>query len=314
MKETLKILYDIIAKSCDKCEADAIALSGGLDSTILAHLLKNKSPDAVAVIANDFVGVDLAYCQAASKALDLSLFIKHASTTDILNAAEETIKILGNFNDIEVRNSIVIYLALKWAKDRGHSSMVTGDGADELFAGYDFLLSKPIDQLESELDRIRRIMHFPAQSIGKNLGIMVESPFLDDEIIRFAKSTPVDMMVRHERNKIYGKWILRKAFEGYIPEQIVWRSKSPMQDGAGTSGLTGLFESIVPDDIFAQQREHVQKNDGISIRTKESLHYYTLYKRICKLHTFEDSGRSCRYCKFGLGESNFCRMCGAFPA
>ena len=58
-----------------------------------------------------------------------------------LHAINETIKILKVFNDIEIRNSIVMYLSYtKSKKCEGHTSIITGDGADELFAGYNFFL------------------------------------------------------------------------------------------------------------------------------------------------------------------------------
>lgn len=306
-------LYGLLAKACSRCGPGAIALSGGLDSTILAYFLKGKKPKSVAVIASDFVATDLTYCQAVSKEFGIPLFINHASTADILSAVEETVRILGNFNDIEVRNSVVMYLAAKWAKGQDLQGIITGDGADELFAGYSFLLGKPRDELERELDRICSTMHFPAQRIGGRLGIGVESPFLDREVVEFAKGVPAGLKVREENGRTYGKWILRKTFERHIPRQVAWREKSPMQDGAGTAGLTGLFDSVISDDVFGQKKKLVQEEDGVIIRTKESMHYYEIYKKIHRLHARSGPGRACPYCRFGIGDSKFCRMCGAFP-
>ena len=313
LEDTCRRLYDLVAKACNRCTANTIALSGGLDSTILACLLKEKKPRGVAVIASDFVATDLTYCQAASKAFGISLSIKHASTSEILNAVEETVKILGNFNDIEIRNTAVMYLAAKWAKDRGLSGIVSGDGADELFAGYDFLLGKSQDELEKELNRISKIMHFPAQRVGKSLGVAVESPFLDVEVVELARAIPAGLKVREENGRVYGKWILRKAFERFIPENIAWRTKSPMQEGAGTAGLTWLFDSVITDKYFEQRKTQVRKDDGVIIRTKESLHYYSTYRKIHGACEAGGSGKTCPYCKSGLGNSKFCRMCGAFP-
>ena len=265
------------------------------------------------MIANDFVATDLVYCQTASNEFDMPLSINYASTVDILNAVEETVRILGNFNDIEIRNCVVIYMAIKWAKDRGHSRMVTGDGADELFAGYDFLRGKPPDKLQKELNRIRSIMHFPALLIGEKLGVAIESPFLDKKITEFAKSIPVDMLVKSKDGKVYGKWILRKTFEKDIPRQIAWRLKSPMQEGAGTAGLTGLFDSTISDETFESKRKQILKEEGVTVRTKESLHYYETYRRIHGQHARCKSGRACPYCGYNIGDSKFCRMCGAFP-
>ena len=301
----------MLKESCESCKSDTIALSGGLDSTVIAYFLKEKKPKAIAIITKDFVASDLTYCQRVSKEFNIPLTINQVNTTDILNAIEETIKILKNFNDIEIRNNVVMYLAIKWAKEQS-SGVITGDGADELFAGYNFLINKPIEELEKEIQRICSVMHFPTQKIGKALGVRVESPFLDEKIIEFAKTIPADLKVRNAGEKRHGKWILRKTFEKNIPMQIAWRDKSPMQDGSGTAGLTNLFDSVISDQIFLEKKKKTEETDGVIIRTKESMHYYEIYKKLYDIPAKQET-KSCPYCNFSVEDSKFCRMCGAFP-
>ena len=273
-------LYSVLEESCSECKSNLISLSGGLDSSIIAYFLKQKKPKTVAVIASDFVSTDLTYCQMISKEMDLSLTINNVKTEIILEAVEETIKILKNFNDIEIRNNVVMYLAIKWAKDEGEKSIITGDGADELFAGYSFLINKSEKELETEINRICSIMHFPTQKIGEALGITIESPFLNEKMIKLAKEIPVNLKVKEENGKRYGKWILRKTFEKNIPRQIAWREKSPMQEGSGTAGLTGLFDSIIGEEQFVEKKLTVEKNDDVVIRSRESMFYYEIFKKL----------------------------------
>ena len=75
---------------------------------------------------------------------------------EMLDSINETIKILGNFNDIEIRNSIVPYIYLNSLKKKGVDSVITGDGADEVFAGYNFLLKKSEEELVEELKRLKK--------------------------------------------------------------------------------------------------------------------------------------------------------------
>ena len=313
MEEISKNLHNILDESCKECTSNLISLSGGLDSSIIASLLKERKPKTLAVIAEDFVSTDLTYCQMISKELDLPLTILYVKTEEILEAVEETIKILKNFNDIEIRNNVVMYLAIKWAKDNGEKSIITGDGADELFAGYSFLLSKSEEELEKELKRIGSIMHFPTQRIGKSLGITIESPFLNEKVKKLAGEIPVNLKVKEENGKRYGKWILRKTFEKNIPQQITWREKSPMQDGSGTTGLTNLFESIIGEESFVEKKLTVEKTDNVVIRSRESMHYYEIYKKLYGSPIDSKSEEICPYCKHYVGKSKFCRMCGAFP-
>jgi len=308
-----KKLYNVLEESCNSCKSNLISLSGGLDSTIIAYFLKQKKPKSIAIIADDFVSTDLTYCQMVSKQMQLPLSIYNVKTTTILEAIEETIKILGNFNDIEIRNNVVMYLAIKWAKEKGEQSIITGDGADELFAGYSFLINKPENQLEDEIKRVCSIMHFPTQKIGKALGIRIESPFLEDKMVELARLIPADLKVKNEKEKRYGKWILRKTFEKHIPLQIVWRDKSPMQEGSGTIGLTNLFESIIGEEQFVEKKLTIEKEDDVIIRSRESMHYYEIFKRFFGSPVDNKAKNRCPYCKHKVNNSKFCRMCGAFP-
>ncbi len=306
-------LYNILEESCNLTKSNLISLSGGLDSSVISYFLKQRRPKAVAVIADDFISTDLTYCQMISKEMQLPLTIHNVKTDLILEAVEETIKILKNFNDIEIRNNVVMYLSIKWAKDNDEKSIITGDGADELFAGYNFLINKPEEELEKEIKRVCSIMHFPTQKIGKALGVNIESPFLNEKVVKLASEIPVNLKVKNEKDKRHGKWIIRKTFEKYIPPQIAWREKSPMQEGSGTSGLTNLFESIIGEERFVENKLRVEKEDGIVIRSRESMYYYEIFKRLHGSPIDNQKEEICPYCKHYVGKSKFCRMCGAFP-
>ena len=313
MEDVCKKVYQVLEESCNSCNSNLISLSGGLDSSIISYFIKERNPKSVAIISEDFVSTDLTYCQMISKEMKIPLSICYVSTTMILEAIENTIKILKNFNDIEIRNNVVMYLAIKWAKENNEKSIITGDGADELFAGYNFLINKPEAELEKEIKRVCSVMHFPTQKIGKALGIEIESPFLNQKIIELADQIPVNLKVKEENSKMYGKWILRKTFEKYIPSQIAWRRKSPMQDGAGTSGLTNLFESIINEESYVERKLTVEKEDGVIIRSRESMYYYEIFKKTYGLPVDNNAQETCPYCKHEVKNSKFCRMCGAFP-
>ena len=308
-------IYTILEKVISQSKASWISLSGGLDSSIIGHFMKDKNPNSLTIIAKDFVGADLTYSQIISKHLDIPLEISYVSTEQILDGIKNTIKILKNFNDIEIRNSVVMYMSLETLHKKNVKTVLTGDGADEIFAGYNFLLNKSTAELEDELKRIKKVMHFSSQEIAKTFGIEIESPFLDKRIIEFADTIPISMMVNNKNEKVFGKWILRKAFEEYLPKSIVWREKSPMQDGAGTVGLSDLFESIISDERFAKKSEKIKTEDDVIIRSKESLHYYEIFKENFEIPEKSDTGKNhCPDCNSKIGEnSKFCRMCGKFP-
>ena len=308
-------LEKLLSEAISSCKSDSIALSGGLDSSILAYYLRNKKIKAIVVITRDFPSSDLVYSQLVAKEFGLELYVNSVTIEDLISGIEETIKILKVFNDIEVRNSVVMYLTLKEAIARDCSGIITGDGADELFAGYSFFLRKEGKELEDDLKRIWKVMHFPSQHIAKSLGIGLESPFLNQRVVKYAKSISANLKVREEKGSKHGKWILRKCFEKKLPEQIVWRSKSPMQDGSGTSGLTSFFENTITNSFFESKKKFYYEKEKVKLRSKESFYYYELYRKYYKPPYLLGTTKSiCPDCQAPVkAGSHFCRMCGSFP-
>jgi len=303
----------ILTNAVNECKSDWIALSGGLDSSILAHLRKDQKPETMTIITKDFLGTDLTFAQIIAKHLGLNLSLIQVSMEDVLDSINETIKILGNYNDIEIRNSIVPYIYLTTLKKKGVDSVITGDGADEVFAGYNFLLKKSDEEIGEELKRIKKIMHFPSKDIARSLNMKVETPFLNEELIKFSDEIEISKKINVKDGKKFGKWILRETFEKYLPNNITWREKSPMQDGSGTNNLTGLFNTIITDDIFTQKKTRILEEDGVYIRTKESLHYYECFRKTNSVKK-SDSDNRCPDCNYEIApNSRFCRMCGKFP-
>ena len=303
----------ILTNAVNECKSDWIALSGGLDSSILAHLRKDQKPQTMTIITKDFLGTDLTFAQIIAKHLGLPLSLIQVSMEEVLDSINETIKILGNYNDIEIRNSIVPYIYLTTLKKKGVDSVITGDGADEVFAGYNFLLKKSDEEIGEELKRIKKIMHFPSKDIARSLNMKVETPFLNEELMKFSDEIEISKKINAKDGEKFGKWILRETFEKYLPNNITWREKSPMQDGSGTNNLTGLFNTIITDDIFTQKKTRILEEDGVYIRTKESLHYYECFRKTNSVKK-SDSDNRCPDCNYEIApNSRFCRMCGKFP-
>ena len=314
MNEAIENIRLLLEEITIQCDANLIAFSGGLDSSILAQIKKEQGLNAITIIAKDFLGTDLPYSQIAAKHIDIPLELKYVNIDEMLSAIESTIKILKNFNDIEIRNSIVPYLYLNTLKEKNITKVITGDGADEIFAGYNFLVKKDDSELKSELKRMKEIMHFTSQKIANELSMSIQMPFVDENIIKSVETLPVDLLINQKDGVKFGKWILRKAFENDLPSSVIWREKTPMQDGSGTVGLIKMFDSIITDDIFKENTKKIKSEDNVTIRTKESLHYYELYKENFKIPECTNGNNQCSDCNTEIvNDSKFCGMCGRFP-
>ena len=315
MQEICSNLHKLLSTAVRDCKSESIALSGGLDSSVLAFCINDKKVNAFVTIAKDFISTDLVYSQLVAKQIGLPLVVQTASIEQLLSAIDKTIKILKVFNPIEIRNAIVMFLTISMVKEKGYSSIITGDGADELFAGYHFFQKMTPVELQKDLERIWKVMHFPTKVIGESIGVDVEMPFLNDSVVECAKSIPADLKVHEEKGKKFGKWILRKSFEGILPKEIVWREKSAMQDGSGTTGLTSFFGNNISDSVFKDKLLLYLETEKVRLGTKESLYYYEIYRKYYDPPAFLGVSKPrCPECNGAIPiGSHFCRMCGSFP-
>ncbi len=86
-----------------------------------------------------------------------------------------------------------------------------------------------------------------------------------------------------------------------------------MQDGAGPAGLTNLFDSVIAEEKFIEKKLITEKEDGVIIRSRESMHYYKIFKKLFGTPVDSHAENTCPSCKHKVENSKFCRMCGAFP-
>ena len=128
MDQSEKNVRTLLEKVTLQCDANWIAFSGGLDSSRLGQIKKEQDLNAITIITKDFLGTDLEYSQIVGKHIDIPLELKYVNINEIFDAIKNTIKILKNFNDIEIRNSIVSYLYLNTLKEKNvkKSSLVMG--------------------------------------------------------------------------------------------------------------------------------------------------------------------------------------------
>jgi len=101
---------------------------------------------------------------------------------------------------------------------------------------------------------------------------------------------------------------LKNIFHSRLHER-----KSPMQDGSGTTGLTNLFNSVIEEEKFIEKKLITEKEDSVIIRSRESMHYYEIFKKLFGSLVDKHAKNICPYCKHEVKNSKFCRMCGAFP-
>jgi len=306
-------LRDALTASVQRNLSSAVLLSGGLDSSILASIA-SKFIDLTGITVTYNNAPDLRYAQIIAEKYSIKHLIKHLTIADIEDAIENVVRIMRSFDPMEVRNTMVVYSSMNTLKQNGFNSVMTGDGGDELFVGYNYLLRLEEYKLEDELNKLWAIMHFSSAAIGRELGINVKSPYLDREFIEFAKKIPISLKVREHDGTRWGKWILRSCFQDEITMEIAWRPKMPLEQGAGTSMLTQHFNSSISNDDFNSKVKRYAEQDSVKIRDKEHLQYYEVYRKFFDAPKESNCEARCPDCQGCVRkDSRFCNTCGAFP-
>jgi len=319
--EDLTILCNRVVKLLDESVernlTDGILLSGGLDTSILAYLAsKRVKLKAFTAALRNVPASDIKCAMLVANRLGLKHFVHNFGEEELYEAIRVIVKTMDSFDPMEIRNSITIYIGLKKVKEEGINTVVTGDGCDELFAGYSFLHGLEKEQLSLELQKLWSVMSFSAVRLAEILRVEVKLPYLDPEFKKFAMELDPRLKIRSERGQTWGKWILRKAFENILPEEIAWRSKTPIEVGSGTATLPSFFNSIIPDAEFSEKRSEYLDEDKVILRDKEQLFYYEIYRSAVGVpHPTDPRGKVCPCCNSNMPEvSTYCRRCGAYPA
>lgn len=319
-EENLAALSSRLVKMLDESVgmnlANGILLSGGLDTSILAYLAsKRVKLKAFTAALQDAPAPDVEYAALMADLFGIEHFIKRFNKEELYDAIRIVVKTMNSFDPMEIRNSVPIYISLKNAKDNGVDAVITGDGCDELFAGYNFLHGLGRKQLDLELQKLWSVMDFSSVHLGEILGIKVKLPYLGTKFKKFAMKIPSRLKVRRERNRVWGKWILRKAFEKMLPKKIIWRTKTPVEFGSGTTTLSKFFDSITSDIEFNERKRKYLDEDKVTIRDKEQLFYYEVYRSTVGVpHPTNPNDKVCPYCNSNMPTSStYCRKCGGYP-
>lgn len=312
MGATCQELGAALKSSVARNSCDAILLSGGLDSSILASIAR---PSCAITCSYGQGAPDLEFAKKVSERFCGSLFVQEINPTDMMGLVETIVKIFKTFDPIEVRNSVVALTGIMKAKEEGYSEIMTGDGADELFAGYRYLSRyySDLQGLDIELRRLWSVMHFSSIEIGKQLGVKVRTPYLDPEFSVYAKSIPVTEKVGEHTGEKWGKFLLRRCYADSIGGDIAWRPKLAQEQGVGTDRFAGYLNDRI-DDLTYSNRTRSAVAEGVALRSKEHLHYYAIFRSYFPPPKEQDCTIRCPSCHACIEQSaRFCRTCGEFP-
>ena len=311
-------LRALLEKAVKKNLTEDMLFSGGIDTSILATIVsKYVRIRGFTCAFKQANALDLKYAKLMAKQLNIEHYINPFDEDEIFEVIPDVVKVLGSFDPMEVRNSITIMIGLRFAKSYGSTKLITGDGADELFAGYHMYYRHVgnKEKLSAKLKKMWDIMAFSSVPLGKSMGIEVRAPFLDPDVKEFAMNMDPRYNVQEERGELWGKWILRKAYEDVLPPEVRWRDKNPIEVGSGTTILPRFMAKKIPDSEFKAKKKKILETDKVTIRDKEQLVYYEAYREVVGVpHPKDPDARTCPQCNSNVPENaTVCKTCGAYP-
>jgi asparagine synthase (glutamine-hydrolysing) len=219
-------------------------LSGGLDSSLIAALAARAKPGKR--LKTFSVGLERSPDIQAARRVAEHIGSEHYQLTftaaDLAAAIPQVIYHLESADVDLVRSAIPTHFATTLARQHV-KAVLTGEGADELFAGYAYHhdYAHAPRELADELTRSLTSMHnINLQRVDRMTmaqGLEARTPFLDRELIDFAQSIPAELKMRitdSQTGKATEKWILRKACADLLPDDLIWRQKAQFDEGTGT--------------------------------------------------------------------------------
>ena len=259
-----------------------VFLSGGLDSSLVAAIAARAAARDGRRVQTFAVGIDGSADLAAARAVAETVGTDHHedvySTDEFVEALPEVVRCIESFDPMLVHSAVPNYLLSRFAS-RHVKVVLTGEGADELFAGYDHHRSiEPASKLHqtlvAEVEGLHNLNLQRCDRVSMAHGLEARVPFLDIDLVQLALSLPARW--KQPTAQRPEKWLLRKAFDGWLPHDLLWRRKEQFGDGSGaSSALRKAAEAWVPADLHRRVRDRAEP----PLRSREETAYWRIFAR-----------------------------------
>ena len=277
IRETLE---EAVNMRIENTERDiGFLLSGGLDSSLICAIGAKK----LGKIKTFSIGLDGSPDLEAARKVAAYLDTDH---TEVKFTPEQgiyhindVIYSLESYDTTTVRASTPMWLLCKYIKEKTSCRYIfSGEGSDEILGGYLYFHNAPsVDEFACENMRRLRLIHqfdgLRADRCAGAHGLDLIVPFLDKNFIQCC-------MLMNQKSKIntIEKYVLRMAFDGYLPDEILWRQKDGMSDAVGTNWVDEIkkyTENDMSDELFFKIR---RKSLGYNLPlTKEEAFYRNIF-------------------------------------
>jgi asparagine synthase (glutamine-hydrolysing) len=261
--------------------------SGGLDSSLIAAIAARDIPN----LHTFAVGMRDASGQESDDLIAARIVAKHIGSNhheylitedEYYEALPRVIQKLETYDPSLVRSAVPCYFTCKLAAEYV-TVVLTGEGADEVFAGYHYMKRFDQDQINAEARRLITGVHNinlqRADRMGMLFSLELRVPFFDTDLIDLGMKISPALKIKEENGQKIEKWILRKAFDGkgFVPREVLWRYKLQYTQGAGCEQLgEKLAHSELSDDAYERIKARYPE---ATINSKEAAYYFRIFRK-----------------------------------
>ncbi|AEH37881.1 asparagine synthetase B family protein [Halopiger xanaduensis] len=230
----LEALDDAIRTATDAARtADreiAVAFSGGVDSALVAELL-----DAPLYVVGFPDSHDVEAARTAAEAMGRDLTVVELEPADLERAVPEIVRATGRTNAMDVQIALPLYLVGERVAADSYDALAVGQGADELFGGYEKVVRLD-HRVEAETTRgaVREQIESLPDQLPRDVltiratGLEPVAPLLHDRVVEAALRLPDDLLADEETRKRG----FRQVAARYLPGEVAERDKKAVQYGS----------------------------------------------------------------------------------
>jgi asparagine synthase (glutamine-hydrolysing) len=215
-----------------------VSFSGGVDSCLLAKICQDLGYDVLLLTMGFEESHDVEFSQKIAKMLGMAHEIEIISGKSFSDVAKKIWYKINVDNLSWNENCIAFYYVAKLAKKHKIAKVVTANGIDELFCGYNAYRDSisegqdaVLEMMKDKLDNEARMMSAVNQ-IASEFGVKIVQPFLSEKFVEFAKDVPLEDKIK-DKDDLVRKHVIRKlAVSVGVPAESALKLKKAMQYGS----------------------------------------------------------------------------------
>jgi asparagine synthase (glutamine-hydrolysing) len=243
-------LYEAVSENITEIPKVAVAFSGGVDSSLLAKICHHHhSRKQVTLVTIGFSGShDISFSKSMASKMGMDHKVYEIDYSEFQENLQRIRQAISCENTSHIENCIAYFYICRLAKQNDLSVVLSANGCDELFCGYDRYRSVYRRGGEAEICRLMEdslanefALIGEIKIVTAQLGVQVRQPFLSPKFIQFAKTIPIDQKIKGPNDMIRKHILRRTALAVGVPEESAMKPKKALQYG---SSIHKYFKKI----------------------------------------------------------------------